>query len=112
MIVKQKDIILLQYPFSNFEGNKVRPAIIVSNDELNKKSGDCIVVPLTTVIKDEPYSIIINKEDLSSGSLIKQSRIRIDKISAIEKNLIVMKIGTANDKIFNIIKHEISKLFL
>ena len=111
MNVQQKEIVLLPYPFSDLEGTKVRPALVVSNNFFNKKSDDCIMVPLTTVIKDEPYSILINQEDLSSGKLLKPSRIRVDKIFTVEKNLIVMKIGAINDRTFEKIKDEISKLF-
>ncbi|MEK6889288.1 MAG: type II toxin-antitoxin system PemK/MazF family toxin [Nanoarchaeota archaeon] len=111
MIVNQKEIVLLPYPFSNLESSKVRPAIIVSNDIFNRKSADCIAIPLTTVIKNEQYSIILNQEDLSSGKLLKPSRARADKIFAVEKNIIVMKIGTINDKIFEKIKAEIAKMF-
>jgi len=111
MNVQQKEIVLLPYPFSDLEGTKVRPALIVSNNSFNKKSDDCIMVPLTTVIKDEPYSILINQEDLSSGKLLKPSRIRVDKIFTVEKNLIVMKIGAINDRTFEKIKDKISKLF-
>lgn len=111
MIVNQKEIILLPYPFSNLEGSKIRPAIVVSNDAFNKKSADCIAIPLTAIIKDEPYSIIINQDDLSSGKLIKQSRARADKIFAVEKNIIVMKIGVVNNKLFDKIKAEIFKVF-
>lgn len=109
MNVQQRDIVLLPYPFSNLEGTKVRPALIVSNDLFNKKSSDCIMVPLTTVIKDEPYSLIINQEDLSSGKLLKSSRIRADKIFTVEKNLIVMKIGIINSNTFDKVKSEILK---
>ena len=52
MIANQKEIVLLPYPFSDLEGSKVRPAIVVSNDFFNKKSADCIAVPLTTVSID------------------------------------------------------------
>ncbi|MFH1210139.1 MAG: type II toxin-antitoxin system PemK/MazF family toxin [archaeon] len=109
MNVQQKDIVLLPYPFSDLEGTKVRPALIVSNDLFNKKSSDCIMVPLTTVIKDEPYSLIINQEDLGSGKLLKSSRIRADKIFTVEKNLIVMKIGVINNNTFDKVKSEILK---
>lgn len=34
MNVHQKEIVLLPYPFSDLEGKKVRPAVIVSNDKL------------------------------------------------------------------------------
>lgn len=111
MHINQKEIVLLPYPFSNLEGMKVRPALIVSNKFFNKKSADCLAVPLTTIIKDEPYSVIINNNDMVSGELIKQSRIRTDKIFSIEKNRVTMKIGTIKEKTFGKVKQEIFKMF-
>jgi|SRR3989344_1033167 len=111
MQINQKEIVLLPYPFSNFEGMKVRPALIVSNDSFNKKSADCIMVPLTTVIKDEPYSVIIDNNDMESGELVKQSRIRADKVFSVEKSLVTIKIGLIKDKTFEKIKAEIYKMF-
>jgi len=75
----------LPYPFSNQEGSKVRPAIIVSNNNFNKRCEDCVMVPLTTVIKDEPFSLILTQDNIESGKLLKRSRIRIDKIFTIKK---------------------------
>lgn len=111
MKVNQKEIVLLAYPFSNLKETKVRPALIVSNNQFNKKSDDCIMVPLTTIIKDEPYSIIIEQKNLSHGKLLRKSRIRADKLFSIEKDLINMKIGTLKDKSFEGIKKEIFKIF-
>ena len=111
MIFQQKELVLLPYPFSNQKGSKVRPAIIVSNDNFNKRCEDCVMVPLTTVIKAEPFSLIINQDSLESGKLLKQSRIRIDKIFTIKKSLVIMKIGKINDKTIEKIKFEISKVF-
>lgn len=111
MKVNQKELVLLPYPFSNFEGKKVRPALVVSKDDFNKKSADCIMMPLTTIIKDEPYSVIIDNKDLLSGRIARQSRIRADKIFCVEKNLISMKIGKINDETFERVKAEIFKMF-
>ena len=83
MKVCQKEIILIPYPFSNLEEKKVRPALVISNNLFNKKSKDCLLVPLTSVIKKEPYSIIIKQENLTVGNLIKVSRIKADKIFSI-----------------------------
>ena len=98
MIFQQKELVLLPYPFSDQVGSKVRPAIIVSNDNFNKRCEDCVMVPLTTLIKDEPFSLIVNQDSLESGKLLKQSRVRIDKIFTIKKSLIIMQIGKINDK--------------
>ena len=111
MQVNQKEVVLLPYPFSNLKGIKVRPALVVSNNQFNKKSDDCIMAPLTTIIKDEPYSVVIKQTNMSSGKLLKTSRIRVDKIFCVEKNLITMKIGKLKDNSFEKVKEEIFKIF-
>ena len=111
MHINQKEIVLLPYPFSNLEGMKVRPALIVSNEFFNKKSADCLAVPLTTIIKDEPYSVVIDNNDMATGELMKQSRIRADKIFSVEKNLVTIKIGIVKEKTFEKVKQEIIKMF-
>jgi len=111
MIVNQKEIVLLPYPFSDLKGTKVRPALVVSNNKFNKKSDDCIMVPLTTIIKDELYSTIITQGDMSSGKLLRTSRIRADKIFCVEKNLIVMKIGMVNDDSFGKVRDGVVGIF-
>lgn len=111
MNVVQKEIVLLPYPFSDLESLKIRPALVVSNDIFNNNSNDCVMVPLTSVIKDELYSIVISKEDLSAGRLIKTSRIKVDKIFAVQKSLIKMKIGRLNNKSFDKVRKELLRLF-
>lgn len=111
MIINQKEIVLLPFPFSDLERKRVRPALVVSNNNLNKKSEDCIMVPLTTIIKDEPYSVVINQENLSSGKLLKPSRIRTDKIFSVKKDLVIMKIGIISEDILEKVKTEIKRMF-
>jgi mRNA interferase MazF len=105
--MKQRNIVLLKWPFSDLSGTKLRPALVVSNDILNNRLADCIMVPLTTILKEEPYSITLYQKDLVSGKLIKPSRIRVDKIFAPAKSLIVKEIGTISEEIFNMVKKEI-----
>ena len=111
MNLRQKEIVLLPYPFSDLEGKKVRPALVISNDTFNDKSDDVIMIPLTSVLKQEQYSIIINQKDLSSGKLIKTSRIRADKIFSVEKSLAIMKIGVLSNAVFEKVKSKILKIF-
>lgn len=110
-IIKQKEIVLLPFPFSDLERKKVRPALVVSNNRFNKKSDDCVMLPLTAIIKNEPYSVVIDQKDLSTGKLIRQSRIRADKVFSVEKELVVMKIGILKDKTFNQVKKELVRIF-
>jgi mRNA interferase MazF len=109
--MKQMDIVLLPYPFSDLSNTKIRPALIISNDNINKISQDCIMVPLTTVLKNEPYSINITQVDFENGQLIKPSRIKVDKIIAVKQSLIIKKIGTLSSNKFNEVKEKLNSLF-
>ncbi len=103
------DIVLLPVPFSNQRSQKVRPAVVVSNDALNAQSDDVILVPLTSVLKDVPCSVIISQGDLAEGKLLVTSRARADKIFTAEKSLISMKIGAVKQGILAAIKQGIIK---
>ena len=111
MTFQQKELVLLPYPFSDQTGSKIRPAIIVSNDNFNRRCEDCVMIPLTTIMKEEPFSLVINQDNLESGKLLKQSRIRLDKIFTVKKTLIIMKIGRINDKTLEKIRSYINKIF-
>ena len=111
IVLKQKEIVLLPYPYTNQQDAKIRPAVVISNDVFNQKSNDFIMLPLTSVIKDEPYSILITENDLSSGKLIKLSRIRADKIFTVEKKLIITKIGMLSEQKFQEIKSKMISIF-
>jgi mRNA interferase MazF len=110
MNATQKDIVLVHFPFSDRNEQKVRPALIVSNDAFNKQSTEYIMIPITSVIKSMPYSVIIKQENLSSGKLIVESRIRFDKFFTLDKRIIRFKIGTLNNYTFVKVRKEILNL--
>jgi len=87
----------------------VRPAIVVSNNAINSTSEDVIMVPLTSVIKDVPYSVLITEKSLKDGSLVATSRARADKIFTAHKDLIQMKIATIRSDVLAEIKEEMIK---
>ena len=111
MNIAQKDLVLLPYPFSNLQEKKVRPALVISNDNFNRTCSDCIAVPLTSAPKEEGFALPLEQKDLKSGKLVKSSRIRIDKIFSVEKRLIRMKIGIVSDFYFDKLKNELLDIF-
>jgi mRNA interferase MazF len=111
MNIRQRDLVLLPYPFTDMSGSKVRPALVVSNDSFNKSSADCVMVPLTSVLKDAPHSVMIKQSDLSSGTLVVTSRVRADKLFCVEKGLVLTKIGCLAETKFGRIRAEILSLF-
>ena len=47
-MILQRDIVLLTFPFSDLKSSKIRPAIVLSNDEYNSQFEDFVAVPLTS----------------------------------------------------------------
>jgi mRNA-degrading endonuclease toxin of MazEF toxin-antitoxin module len=52
MNIEQREVILVNYYFSDMRESKVRPAIIVSNNFLNNLSDDCLIVPKNLLSRD------------------------------------------------------------
>src|SRR3989344_5918118 len=98
-MIDQKSIVLIPFPYSDFSGKKVRPALILSNLRFNKNE-DIIICAITSSIKDRPYSIIINQNDTVNKKLVDESQVRLDTITRIKKSLIIKEIDILNDKTF------------
>jgi len=63
-IYRQRDIVLVPFPFSDLSMQKVRPVLILSNDAYNQQSSDIVVCGLTTNLTPAPYSIIVDVADV------------------------------------------------
>ncbi|MGH9877032.1 MAG: type II toxin-antitoxin system PemK/MazF family toxin [Nitrososphaerales archaeon] len=109
-MISQREIILLSFPFNDLRTSKVRPAIVISNNEYNNNSNDIIVVPLTTNLTSKDYAFVITNNDLDRGRLIKDSNVRVDRILSIDKNLVRLVIGRVNRHVQGRIKKIISEL--
>jgi mRNA interferase MazF len=107
MNIRQGNLIIINIPFSDQTGRKVRPAIVVSNNNFQKSCEDCLVVPITSVLKDVPFSLAFEQEDLENGILIKKSRVRIDKITSIKQSLILKSVGKIKKEFLMEINEEI-----
>ena len=79
MKVKQRDIILINFPFSDLTGAKIRPALVISNDKYNQKNLDVLVLVITSNLSAHNYKLFIENKDLEIGILPVKSAIRIDK---------------------------------
>ena len=97
-MVEQRDLLIVPFPFSDQSGRKVRPVIVVSNDDFNNHSEDVIVVGVTSNIKRERYALNFSSKDLENGTLFADCIIKVENILRLEKDLIIKKIGKINEK--------------
>ncbi len=92
--MKQREIILVPFPFSDQSGQKIRPALIVSNNSFNAAGEDIVVCAITSMIKSNQYSVLINQNDLEKGVLYEPSVVKVENIFKIQKSLIIKSIGS------------------
>lgn len=111
-LYKQKDIILIPFPFSDGSSQKKRPVLVVSCDSINRHSEtpDFIGIMVTASAKRGKYHLDLCPSDLTDGSLPEQSSIRCDKIASILKDKAVKKLATVTDSFFKAILAKIDEV--
>jgi mRNA interferase MazF len=90
----QRDIVLIPFPYSDLTGSKKRPALIVSNQNLNKTK-DRICCLITTNAHREDLEI--TKNSFEYGNLPFRSFVRPHRIFTIEEDIIIKKLCTINN---------------
>ncbi len=108
--MKQQDLVWVKLPFSSLEESKIRPALIVSNNEYINRNHDVVVCAVTSNLEQKLYSVIIDNKNLTKGKIPIKSRIRADKIMQIEKNLIISTFAKIDNKTYDTLSEEIKNL--
>ena len=108
--MQQQDIVWVNIPFSDFQESKIRPALIISNNDYNSKNQDVVICGITSNIGKRPYSVFISENNLSAGRLPIHSIIRADKILQIKKIKIIKVFAKLNNPTFEKVADELAKL--
>jgi mRNA interferase MazF len=110
IMYKQGDIVLIPIPFTDLQSSKIRPVIVVSNNNYNNIMKDMLVSAITSNITSKEYSIPIDNDDLDTGKLIKPSMIRTDKLYSLSQDIVKKKIAHSKEAILENIKMQINFL--
>ena len=111
MTYKQGEVVIVPFPFSDLSSFKRRPVLVMSNNDYNAKADDIVVCGITSVMRDQPYSIVFDNEDLMVGEIPKMSRIKADKFFTIKQTKVVKSIALVSEKTLNKTKDEMLRLF-
>ena len=93
--MKKGDVILISFSFTDLKGEKVRPALVLVVSDL-----DVIIAFITTQFKWQSVYDIFLEPDVSNG-LKKKSLLRLSKITTIDKDLVLGKLGELNSENIN-----------
>ena len=106
---EQKEIVLIPFPYSDLSFYKKRPALIISNNEVNKTQ-DRICCLVTT--KAHKSDLLLTKNFLEEGNLPFKSFIKAHRIFTINENIIIKKLCRVNDMFHNRVVEKINKFLI
>ncbi|MBM2852453.1 MAG: putative transcriptional modulator of MazE/toxin, MazF [Candidatus Nitrosotenuis sp.] len=109
-LVSQKDVVLIPFPFSDLSQAKFRPAIVMPNNNYNKKFHDFIAIPLTSNPNTRKHTVVITNKEMIAGSLPMDSVAKVDKVFSLEQKLIVRIFGQLRQDVFDNVSTELIKL--
>ena len=98
MKVRRGDVVLVDYPFSDRTGSKVRPCLVVQADRLNQRLDDTIVVTITSRIAhaaSEPAELLIDETSPAGRQtgLLFASAVQCQNILTVDCSFIRRRIG-------------------
>lgn len=96
--IKQGDIILTAFPYSDLQSKKIRPVLVISNNEFNRYD-DFIGVAISTHHSNLFPCIPIGQQDLEEGTILNASSVHPHKIHLLEKKNVQKVVAIAQPKI-------------
>ncbi|MGA2544044.1 MAG: type II toxin-antitoxin system PemK/MazF family toxin [Verrucomicrobiota bacterium] len=110
---KRGDIILVHFPFTDLSSTKQRPALVVSSDALNVASEDVLVAAISSQVPAKLASeeFMIPSGDLAACGLPKPSIVRLAKLAALHRQLVIKRIGSMPEPVLRRILAQIRQMF-
>ncbi len=103
------EIVWVKFPFSDASTTKLRPALIISNNRINK-TGDYLLMQVTARLRGDNLSLSINERNFTGSPLLKQSELRLHKIFILNNSLIAGNITNVSSDFMRTVISELIKL--
>jgi mRNA interferase MazF len=94
-IYKRGDVVLVPFPFTDLSSAKQRPGLVVSADVFNSARDDILVAAITSQVPATlaPDEFVIPTEELAMCGLPKPSILRLMKLVALHRQVVIKRIG-------------------
>lgn len=100
------DVVLVEFPETSGSRRKRRPALVIADIG----DDDIVLAPITTRMRNSTGDHAITESE--SAGLIKESCVRLAKISTLEKSLISKKLGRLAAKDFAAVSDAWHRVFV
>jgi mRNA interferase MazF len=99
MEIKQADVVLCEFYFSDLKQSKLRPVVVFKD---NLPFDDFIGMPVSSRLdRLNDDEVVIDAADFMEGNLPKRSKVVIRKTFVISKQIVVKKYGTLSNQVFS-----------
>lgn len=102
---EQKEIVLMPFPYTDLTSNKIRPALIISNSNLNKTEDRICCLVTSVQAKD---GIEIAKKFINEGKLPFKSWVKPYRIFTINKKIIRKRLCIISDEFYDLVLQDIN----
>jgi len=105
LIVKRGSVVLVRYPFTDLVGAKVRPAVILTPDELLRKLDDVLCLFISSSIPADllptDFVLEITHPSFLKTGLKHRSVFRTHKLALLQKSLVLRVLGEIADELMD-----------
>jgi mRNA interferase MazF len=111
--IERGSVVLVRYPFTDLSGSKLRPAVVVTPNDLLAALSDALFAFVTTSIPDKilPTDLIVqtNDPDFATTGLKDTSTIRTHKLALLHRSLVVRQLGHIAERLQQQLDHCLKK---
>ena len=96
MSVSRGEIVLVDYPYSDRTGSKVRPALVIQNDSLNHRIDDTILAAISRSTHRASATQLLVDISTSEGArtgLRQPSMIQCENLLTFDQQFIILTLG-------------------
>jgi mRNA interferase MazF len=88
MMPRQGEIWLVPVPFTDLSSSKLRPALVISGDHINRTGWDVVVVAITSNLSTPMPGLDFDNADIEDGAIKQRSRILPTKIYTLHRGIL------------------------
>jgi len=110
--MKRGDVVIVDYPFSDARGSKVRPALVVQADDKNAQLKDTVIALITSRLHrdlDTHVLIDISTADGQQSGLRLRSEVQCENLCTIDQKFILGVIGSMTPALMREVNNGLKK---
>ena len=104
-LVKRGSVVLIRYPFTDLTGAKVRPALVVTPDQLLPRLEDVLCLLISSAMPDDllptDFVLELGHPSFPTTGLKRRSVLRMHKLAFLHKALVLRVLGEGKQSLMS-----------